>query len=334
MSWGLVVLVAADLIVMNTLWIQIEVNPKDIYGDKAASRHVAEQPGTSRVETDANTMYPSLDNGALYGLEKASGDDSLVLKDFDRFRGLIVEQQAPGVQLGLFYSGGVRSELLDVGNDLYFLTRHVMDPRLAKDKFELVGRYGKVYVYRDTTAMPRAWMSNAYAFSDNEEVYSYLKETRGSGLRGTALVVLPKAVPKGSGPVPTEKDKILAVKGEVSVVSRSAHRLELSTDPSCKGLLVVSELYYPGWEVYVDGKEKEILQTDLIFRGVMLDGGQKKVEFRFRPASVRNGMIVSLVMLGLLAVYFPALLALGLTRRKKKKRLEDNEALGDSAGPQ
>jgi heme/copper-type cytochrome/quinol oxidase subunit 4 len=334
LSWGLVVLVAADLIVMNTLWIQVEINPNDIYGDKAASRFVAGQPGEFRVETDANTMYPSLDNGALYGLEKASGDDSLVLKEFDRFRALIVEQQAPGVQLGLFYSGGVRSELLDVSNDLYFLTRSVMDPRLAEGKFVLAGRYGNVFVYRNLTAMPRAWMSDAFAFSDNQEVYNYLRATKGAGLRETALVVDPKAVPQGSGPVPTEKDKIVAVKGEVRVVSHSALRLELSTDPSCKGLLVVSELYYPGWEVYVDGKKKEILQTDLIFRGVMLEGGQKKVEFRFRPASLRNGMVVSLVTVGLLALYSLALLVLGLLRRKKKKRLEDNEALGDSAGSQ
>lgn len=332
LSAGLVLLVAVDLIVLNTLWIKVEVNPDDLYGDKAASRYVAAQGGVFRVETDANTMYRSLDNGPVYGLDKASGDDSLVLDDYYRYRGLIIPQQAPGVQVGLFYEGGVRSELLDVMNDTYFLTRKRMHPVLARGKFELEGSFGKVFVYRNLTAMPRAWMSDALAFPNNEDVYARLKAgaIENKGLRETVLVVFPEAVPPA--PMAREIDAtfIPAVKGEVRVSSRSAHRLTLATDPSCKGLLVVSEVYYPGWEVYVDGKKKEILQTNLLFRGVMLEGGQKTVEFRFRPVSVRNGAIISLSVAAALGLYFLALLAVWLHRRKRARF----EAFGDSAGAQ
>jgi uncharacterized membrane protein YfhO len=115
------------------------------------------------------------------------------------------------------------------------------------------------------------------------------------------------------------------------VVSRSIHSLTLQTAPSCKGLLVASEINYPGWQVYVDGKKKEILPTDLILRGVMLDGGQKLVEFRFRPDSLLRGMIISLATLGLLVLYSLILMARGLYRRRKKRQLE---AVGDSAGLQ
>jgi len=335
LSAGLVVLVAVDLIVLNTLWILVEVNPDNIYGDKAASQYVAAQPGPFRVETDANSMYRALDDGALYGLEKASGDDSLVLQDYYRYRELIVPQQAPGVQVGLFYSGGVRSEQLDVMNDAYFITRYPMHPLLAGGKFELMTRRGKVFVYKNKTAMPRAWMSDALALKDNEAVYQRLKATGGEGLRSLALVVYPQyksdsEMVREIEPTIDQGIPIPAVKGNVSFVSRSAHRLTLETDPSCRGLLVVSELYYPGWEVYVDGKKKEILKTDLIFRGIMLEGGQKRVEFRFRPASLRKGIIVSLVTVGLLVAYSLILMLWGLTRRKKKR----SEVIGDSAGVQ
>lgn len=331
LSVGLVVLVAADLVALNTLWIAVEINPNDPLGDREASRYVASQPGTFRVETDANTMYPAYDDGALYGLDKAAGDDSLVLEDFNRYRELIVPQQSPGVQVGLFYEGGLRSELLDVMNDKYFLTRRVISPVLAEGKFELVGRFGKVYVYRNLTAMPRAWMSDARAFSDNEEVYRHLKRIspEGRGLRDEALVVDPKV-----GHVEMAGDvgvPVPAVKGSVTVSEQTAHTLKLATDPSCKGLLVVSEVYYPGWEVYVDGKKKEILRTDLLLRGVMLAGGQHTVEFRFRPASVRRGVIISLATLALLAVYFALLFVVRIVRKKKKAGIE---ALGDSAGAQ
>ena len=334
LSVGLVVLVLADLVALNTLWIAVEINPKDPLGDRAASRYIAAQPGTFRVETDANTMYKAYDDGALYGLDKTAGDDSLVLEDYFDYRDLIVPQQGPGVQVGLFYEGGLRSELLDVQNDTYFLTRKPINPILSHDKFELKGKFDGVYVYRNKTAMPRAWMSDAYAFLNNEDVLAYMKEMGplAKGLRETALVVYPRALAllRTHGANTTEHAFIPAVKGNVSVEERSAHTLKLATDPSSKGLLVVSEVYYPGWDVYVDGKKRDILKTDLMFRGVMLDGGQKTVEFRFHPSSLHAGAVASMVTLALLAVYFAVLLAMGLVR-KKKARIE---AVRDSAGPQ
>jgi hypothetical protein len=333
LSAGLVVLVAVDLIVLNTLWVLVEVNPDDIYADSAASRYIAAQAGTFRVETDANTMYPALDDGALYGLEKASGDDSLVLEDFYRYRELISPQQGPGVQVGLFYSGGVRSEMLDVLGDTYFIAAEPMPGVLAKGKFKLLGRWGKVFVYRNKTAMPRAWMSDALAFDDNEAVYQHLKDTGGVGLRSLALVVYPRYEPGsqkvgGAGTTNQEGTLIPAVKGGVSVMSHSANRLTLEVDPSCRGLLVVSEIYYPGWEVFVDGKKKEILKTNLIMRGVMLEGGQKRVEFRFRSESFLKGATISLVTLGLLVLYSLIFVTRALWRRKKRPI----ETVGDSAG--
>lgn len=237
----------------------------------------------------------------------------------------------------MFYEGAVRSELLDVMNDTYFLSRNPMHPLLSRDKFEFVGRFGKVFVYRNLTAMPRAWMSDARAFSDNGEVLEALKGmgVEARGLRRTALVVAPALArgPKAPGDArgtPEGRETVRAVKGNVRVSSRSAHRLALSVEPRCRGLLVVSEVYYPGWEAYVDGRKAEILRTDLLFSGIMLDGGQRNVEFRFRPASFRKGAVISLAALAATALYFTGLLALWTLRRKRGNL----EALGDNPGAQ
>lgn len=319
LAMGLVALVVIDLVVLNVPWVMVPVKPDDIFGDAGASKFVAAQPGVFRVETDAHNMYRSLDNGALYGLEKASGDDSLALYDYDRYRGLVVPSQKPGVQVGLFYEGGLRSELLDVMNDVYFISREEIHPKLVEGKFEHVDYLGQVHIYRNTTAMPRAWMSEALAFADQEEVYLELLRTRGEGIRRTALVVYP---PAAGEEIPVEE-------GQVEVTSRSLDNLELTTDPSCRGLLVTAEVYYPGWDVYVDGEKKEVLQTNLVFRGVLLDGGQRTVEFRFRPRSLYAGIIVSLMTVGFLLMYFAGLLLIG----RRKKRGEELEALDNNAGP-
>jgi len=73
------------------------------------------------------------------------------------------------------------------------------------------------------------------------------------------------------------------------------------------GILVLADTHYPGWRVYVDGKEKEILHANLFFRGVSLSQGKHVVEFRYEPLSFTIGSIISLMTtLGIMGWIFVA----------------------------
>ena len=319
----LIVLVAVDVILLNAGWVVVKVNPNDIYADKAASTVVAAQARPFRVETDAFNMYRAYDDGALYSVEKATGDDSLVLADYDNYRQIILPQQAPGVQVGLFYEGAINSPMLDAENDVYFMTRKPINPKLlAPGKLKLFGKFGSVYVYRNTIPLPRAFVVDAAAYSDNQKVYQVMLATRGKDLHNTSLVVMPSvAAARGQGA------RIGAVSRPVKVVSQSASRLVLAVDPAAKGLMTVSELYYPGWQAYLDGRKVDTFKTDLMFRGVMLPGGQKTVEFRFEPTNINAGAVISLVILAFLIGYFGAL----IVRRRVRKR--DGKGELEAVGP-
>jgi uncharacterized membrane protein YfhO len=60
------------------------------------------------------------------------------------------------------------------------------------------------------------------------------------------------------------------------------------------GFLVLSDTYYPGWQVFVDGEEAKIYQADYLFRAVPLKQGEHVVEFRYSPSSFRTGLAISL----------------------------------------
>ncbi len=67
------------------------------------------------------------------------------------------------------------------------------------------------------------------------------------------------------------------------------------------GLLVLSEIDYPGWQVWVDGVEQPVQKVDGLLRGVLLDEGHHVVEFAFRPPLVYAGLGISgFTCLGLL----------------------------------
>jgi uncharacterized membrane protein YfhO len=73
----------------------------------------------------------------------------------------------------------------------------------------------------------------------------------------------------------------------------------VNVDLWCRGLLVVSETFYPGWEAYVDGKPQPIYEVFGALRGVVLESGSHRVEMRYRPGVVTLGAAVSFSALAL-----------------------------------
>jgi hypothetical protein len=63
------------------------------------------------------------------------------------------------------------------------------------------------------------------------------------------------------------------------------------------GLLVVTDLFYPGWIAEEGGRRLEILRADGLFRAVALPAGFHRVTFRYRPLSFLVGAGISIVAL-------------------------------------
>jgi len=71
-------------------------------------------------------------------------------------------------------------------------------------------------------------------------------------------------------------------------------------------MLVLTEVWYPGWKALVDGKPAEIHRVNYCQRGIWLDEGEHRVRLFFRPAAWRTGAIVSLI-----SWFFLVLIAVG-----------------------
>ena len=77
-------------------------------------------------------------------------------------------------------------------------------------------------------------------------------------------------------------------------------RVDLTVQAAAPALLVLSDLFYPGWEATVDGRPAEILRANYVMRALAIPKGAHEVRFLYRPASFRSGMAASAV--GCLAV--------------------------------
>ena len=87
------------------------------------------------------------------------------------------------------------------------------------------------------------------------------------------------------------------INDKVEIIEYKNNKVVLKTISSSTKLLVLTDTYYPGWQVLVDNQPNTVIRVDHAFRGVVLDGGEHKVEFIFRPKPLYYGIIISLMTL-------------------------------------
>jgi hypothetical protein len=74
---------------------------------------------------------------------------------------------------------------------------------------------------------------------------------------------------------------------------------EMTSDSA--GVLVLADLFYPGWTAEVDGHPAEILRADGVFRALALPAGSHRAVFRYKPLSVQIGAALSAAALLVIA---------------------------------
>ena len=81
------------------------------------------------------------------------------------------------------------------------------------------------------------------------------------------------------------------------------------------GVVVFSEIYYPGWISLIDGQEVAHGRADYILRAMNVSAGKHVIEFKFDPKSLHTTETIAYIALGLLVLSTVALI---LLRRKKQ----------------
>jgi hypothetical protein len=146
-------------------------------------------------------------------------------------------------------------------------------------------------VYLNRRALPRAMVVHrAIAVPDHEAAFDALHAPE---FDPAASVVIEGGEPLDITPV---------TPASISFEAFDANEIRLQVDTSTDGYLVLSEVWYPGWQATVDGTSVPVLRANYAFRAIRLPPGQHEVAFTFAPRSWRVGLIISgLVGLALVA---------------------------------
>jgi hypothetical protein len=91
-------------------------------------------------------------------------------------------------------------------------------------------------------------------------------------------------------------------RGEARYVLRQANRLQIDTEATAPGLLVVVEAYDPDWRATVDGQPAAVERANVLFRAVRVPAGRHRVELRYFPRAVGWGLAMGAAGLAAIAL--------------------------------
>ena len=106
----------------------------------------------------------------------------------------------------------------------------------------------------------------------------------------------------------------------VKLTKYMSDRLEYDVYSTKGGVIVFSEVYYPGWTATVDGQEAELGRADYLLRALNVAPGKHKIVLTFHPKSVATTETIAYIAYA--AIVIALLVAAYLGYRRKRAGAE------------
>ena len=109
-----------------------------------------------------------------------------------------------------------------------------------------------------------------------------------------------------------------SVAASVELTSYEANRLTYKVRSQNGGVVVLSEIYYPGWTCTIDGQPTEIARANYVLRAIKVPAGEHEVVMTFDPQTVHITEAIAYASLAILALLLVALLVVRIRKTRKE----------------
>ncbi|MCK9555531.1 YfhO family protein [bacterium] len=141
-----------------------------------------------------------------------------------------------------------------------------------------ISDFGKCGVYMLDNHFDRFFITDKVVFSEGKNIREKVVDS-GRADNKNLCVYIEKGRERDAGFKNMRSDRSEI---EVQKYDSGSIILNVVNEPG-SALLATSELYYPGWKVFINGEKSEFLRINSLFRGVLLPEGRSKVEMVYRP---------------------------------------------------
>ena len=169
------------------------------------------------------------------------------------------------------------------------------------NEHNIVYQFEDIYIHENYDVYPRAFLVNNFKTVEKDTAQEYLVKNPDFNLRQN--VILEEELSNELiNQLELSKDNKI---NNVNIVSYKTNNVLIETSNYDASILILTDVYYPGWKAFIDGTETKIYRADGLVRAVFVPEGDHTIEFVYLPESYTIGITISLITaLILVAIYF------------------------------
>ena len=176
--------------------------------------------------------------------------------------------------------------------------------------------FGSVKIMKNENALDRVFLVNQYrVISERKQIVT---EVLQGGYDLGQLVYLEE-----EPPFEISSDSMLT--DSVWIIEHQFDSILIGLNCTANRILVMTENYYDGWHVFVDGQPAKLLRADGSFRAVAIPAGARQVTMIFESERYATGKLITLSTSLYLLIIFSFFIWTG-RKVKRKKPAEENES--------
>ena len=165
---------------------------------------------------------------------------------------------------------------------------------------EIAFQFEDIYIHENNDVYPRAFLVNNFEVVEADTAQVYLLQNPDFNLRQN--VVLEEELPDEL--ISKLSSSSLNEIGNADIISYEASNVMIETISDEATLLILTDVYYPGWKAFIDGAETKIYRADGLVRAVFVPEGNHTVEFVYLPESYSVGITISVVSAIILGIFY------------------------------
>ncbi|HTB10413.1 MAG TPA: YfhO family protein [Bryobacteraceae bacterium] len=219
------------------------------------------------------------DLAALVGGSRIVYDNSAIPYNIGDWYGIeALNAYAASVPARLWQHAVFSARVQDIMGIRYYLG---LTPQRQDLREVYRGRSG-VKVFENAQAFPRAWaVHDALRVEDSKQARAMLEDPGFDAARKVFTI--------GENP-----PKLAACDNDdVAIARHEPNYVAIKAAMSCRGMVILTDTWFPGWQATVDGRPAAIEKAYGAFRGVVVEAGNHSIEMRYRPWSVFAGAFLT-----------------------------------------
>jgi len=139
-----------------------------------------------------------------------------------------------------------------------------------------------LWLWRSADAFPRGWVVHQTTVVADDEAFGLVRRRERLSSRA----------PIASGPT-LDDDVPVGCRSTVDTTELRAEHVRQQAFSCARGVVVLADAWFPGWQVSVDGVRADPLRTYGFLRGVEVSAGTHQIDWAYHPLTFRVGLWLS-----------------------------------------